>query len=258
MATASGQTIGKSSRIWVDQTNVSGDLNDVTTSVAADTPEKTTFIDIAHTMFTGGLRTWGVNWAGLFNDTTTAGSVGLETMLNNIRAGGSGIVASFWHGHSACNVGYEGPAVLASYEFPTPVAEAVTATAAWTGSVYIARTQSLSGCLTDTGSTAASVSTCGINLGGSMTGTLRAFLRVPLASATTAGSMTVTIQDSADDTTYTDSASFTTLDLVGTGCAILTASQSTASQYVRAQYAIGGATGSDAAVSFLISAGMEL
>ncbi len=257
MATASGKGLGRNSRIWVDQVDVSGDLNDVTTNIAADTPEATAYSDIAHTMIPGGLITWGVSWAGLFNDTTTGGSVGLESILNNIKGGGSGIVGSFWHGNSACNIGYEGPAVLASYEVPIPVGEAITTSATWTGSVFIARTRSLTGFLTDTGSTAASVSTCGINLGGSMVGTLRAFLRVPLSSATVAGSMTVTIQDSADDTTYTDSASFALLDVTD-GSAILTASQSTASQYVRAQYAIGGATGCDAAVSFLISAGMEL
>lgn len=257
---ATGQATGRSTAVWVNQSNVSGDLNSGGISLTADTPEKTTFGDTYHRTFTSQLKAWTGNWDGLFSDVTTAGSVGVEESLNNIGTGASAIIGYWWHGTGACDVGYEGPAILESYDVTSPVADAVSLTAAWSGSNGLARTWALSACV-QSGSTAASTtgnSGCSYDMGASFSGTLWGFLRVTLGSATTAGSLQATIQDSGDDSSFSDFITFTTLDLAATGSTFETLSATGASRYIRAQYAIGGTTGSDADATFLITAGKAL
>ena len=249
------KAIGRNARIWINQANVSGDLNDMTIGHEGDTPENTAYGSTNHTFETDGLRTWSVSWSGLFNDTNTAGGLGVEAMVSlSGEVAGSGLAGAWWRGHSTCMIGYEGDVVIQSLNVSTPLADMATSDGTLSGCGWLARTRSLSGSIISSSTAASTYSTCSFDNSVSTTKVIYGILRVPQASATTAGSLQAVIQHSGDDSSWATLIAFTTFDVTN-GSTFEAKSVSGASRYLRAGYAIGGATGSDSQVALFISGG---
>lgn len=236
-----GKTVAKNARFWINQANVSGDLNDVSVAQEAETPDASNFTSNYRVMIKNSLRTWNATWAGFFNDSGSSGSPGLENLLRPL-VGGSVVMGCFWSGLSTSQIGYEGAGVLQSLEVGAPLADMVTANATMTGSDWLARNYVLAGSVAS-GSTAASTAGCSVNMGAEWTGTFYGVLRMPEGGAT-AGSVQATVEHSGDDSTFATLLTFTTIDLATTGSKFEVKSATGASQYIRAFYSIGGTAAS--------------
>lgn len=250
---ARGQVAARTTQIWLNGQNVSGDLNSATFSYSAETPENTTFGMQNRSFLTGGLRVWDVSWDGYFNDVTTTGSPGIEHILTNIGPGGSAVLTMLWHGNSTSNTGYAGVGIVSSFEHTAPVDGAVSTTLTFASSATLARVFSLAGSV-QSGSTAASTYTNSYDMGGSHPGAFHGFLHLPQSSvsAANAASGQFVVQHSGDDTTFADLLTFTTVDFQTTASTYELKSTTAASRYIRAGYAIGGV---NASAVFLIVAG---
>lgn len=244
----------KKARFWINQANVSGDLNDVSITQEAETPDASTFGADYRVMVKNALRTWSATWGGFFNDTNSSGSLGWEQLLRSL-VGGSVVAGMYWSGLSTSSIGYEGAGVLASFGVTAPLADIVTANATVTGSDWLARVYVLAGSVAS-GSTSGSTSTCSVDMGGSWGGTFYGILRVPEGSGTS-GSLQAKVQHSGNDSTWTDLLTFTTLNLGSSASTFEVKSATGASRYVRAQYSIG-ASGATASAVIMISAGRAI
>jgi len=128
---ASGQIVAKDAFVQVEDSGgtartVSGDVNQVTLSFPAETPENTGFGDNTRTRLPDGLKDWTLTGAGHFNDTATTG---IETVFWGIH--GKQTVANFGPaGSSSGYVKYSGSGILQDYSIESPVEGKVNFT--WT------------------------------------------------------------------------------------------------------------------------------
>ena len=250
-----GKVAAKAARFWINQANVSGDLNDVSVSQEAETPDASNFTSNYRQMIKNSLRTWNATWAGFFNDIGSTGSPGLENLLRPL-VSGSVVMGCFWSGTSTSQIGYEGAGVLQSLEVGAPLADMVTANATMTGSDWLSRDWVLAASIAS-GSTAASTAACSVDMGASWSGTFYGVLRMPEGSGSgVAASVQAIVQHSGDDVTFASLLTFTTIALSTTSSTFEVKSATGASRYIRAFYAVGasavsGASPAASAVLFM-------
>ena len=251
-----GKVAARNARFWINQANVSGDLNDVSLNQEAETPDASTFGATYRVMIKNSLRTWTATWGGFFNDIGGTGSPGIENLLRPL-VNGSVVAGMYWSGTATSQLGYDGAGVLTSLAIAAPLADMVTANAGMTGSDWLARTWVLAGSV-ESGSTATgSISGCSVDMGASWGGTFYGVFRMPEGSATGTGSVQATVQHSGDDASFSDLLTFTTVNIVTTSSTFEVKSATAASRYIRSRYAIG-VSGSSASAALMVTGGKAL
>jgi hypothetical protein len=224
-----GQTTGKDAAVLVSGREISTDLNTFTVTRNAETPDSTTFQSSTRTRVAGGIKDWNIELSGFFNDNTGAVEQQMQSLM-----GASAIVGVFPHGVLAaatCDIGYEGESIAPEMTLGAPVDNVVTIDAAWSacGDVYrgfILRP--LSACTASDNSNSR-------DYAGSTAGAT-AILRVTAASGTTP-TLDVALQESNDDSAWTNLATFTQVT-AGSVAQIIKATS--ASRYRRFNWTIAG------------------
>jgi hypothetical protein len=225
-----GQITAKDAFVALGGQDISGDLNTATLTRNAETPDGTTFGSNTRQRLTGGIKDWGLTFSGLFNDNTGAVEQQMDALL-----GGSAIVGMFPHGSSSAScAGYEGVSVAPDYSVTSPVDGVVSVNATWSGSGDCDRTillHVLSAC-----STTGSVASASYDASASTANAVAGYLRITAASGTEP-TLDVIIQDSADNSAWSD---LITFSQAAAGSAAQRGTAASADRYRRAKITIGG------------------
>jgi hypothetical protein len=223
---------GKRTVVLMNGTDMSPFLNEATETQTIETAETTTFADSDKTYITG-LADGTVSTSGLFDSSAGAsndvltGAIGQEdntfTVLpEGATAGARSVIAN---------------GQLTSYDVTSPVADVVSISAEIQADGGLFSGFALNG-LTDTGTSA---SLTGINTGGSSSG--GGLFNLHVVANTRDGAATVKVQHSADNVTWVDLVTFSSISAsVKDGESIT--STGTVNQYLRAAHSLAGSSGS--------------
>jgi hypothetical protein len=213
-------------------TDMSPFLNEATETRTIETAETTTFADSDKTYITG-LADGTVSTSGLFDSSAGAsndvltGAIGQEDNTFTVlpagaTAGARSVIAN---------------GQLTSYDVTSPVADVVSISAEIQADGGLFSGFALNG-LTNTGTSA---SLTGINTGGSSSG--GGLFNLHVVANTRDGAATVKVQHSADNVTWVDLVTFSSISAsVKDGESIT--STGTVNQYLRAAHSLAGSSGS--------------
>lgn len=233
---------GKSAAFYKGSYNLSGMSTNLTLAQNVATAEKTCFGDSAQS-HAAGVPGWQATVSSLWDDTTTTGTADVYTA-----ALGTGGVISFYP--AGTTIGYRGRGGQSELEtdfaVTSPVAGMVTAEVTLKGNGALEGLR----CLGASSSTVtASAAFTGVDYSASSTSqTLAGYLHVT-AIAGTDPSVAVVIQESSDNTTYTDLLSFTAATAVTSE---RKTTSSSVARYVRAKYTPNAST-----TSFTLAVGFH-
>lgn len=231
---------GKATAVLLNGTNMSPFLNEATTTTEIETSEVTTFGD-QDKAYIVGLADGTISTSGLFDSTAGASNDVLTGLIatedNTFTVLPSGVTAG-------------NPAVIAngqmtSYEVSSPVGDVISISAEVQADGGLLHGVALTG-LVSTGS--ASATTTGINNGAATTS--GALFNLHLTANDRNGSATMKVQHSADDVTYVDLVTFSSISASVTAGESIT-STGTVNQYLRTLSTLAGSSGS---VTYNISA----
>jgi hypothetical protein len=186
---------GRKARVFLDKYEITGELNSVTLTMTVGMEEDTVFQQASST-FSPTLKSFSLEEAGFFRtgfDGVLSGYLGLEEKLHSFAIEGAQAVGEVVYSG-------EGP-ILASYEISSPVGALVTASISLQGSGDLERTKALrysSETASGTGET--------LDWGASGTSGAAGYLHV--VARRTDSTLDVVIQDSPDQTTWTDLITF--------------------------------------------------
>ena len=224
---------GKNTRVFIDAYDFSAYFNDASASTSIDTAETSAFGTSAKTYITG--HTDGtISLSGMFEGTTLTGT---DEYFENVLGSATKqkvIVANEGHILGGRVVALESDTT--SYEVSSPIGDVVQSSAEFQASEGVGH-----GVLVSNGSAiSATGNGTSVDNGAATTNGGVGFLSVP--SNTRNGNITVKIQASADNSTFTDLVTFT----VVTGSA--TTSErievtGTVARYLRVNYTVAGSTG---------------
>jgi hypothetical protein len=223
---------GKRTVVLMNDTDMSPYLNEATEAQTLDTAETTTFSDSDKTYITG-LGDGTISTSGLFDSTAGAsndvmtGALGQEdntfTVLpEGATAGARSIIAN---------------GQLTSYDVSSPVADVVSISAEIQADGGLFSGVALNG-LTNTGTSA---SLTAVNTGVTTAG--GGLFNLHAVANTRDGNSTVKVQHSADNSTWADLVTFTTISASATEGESIT-STGTVNQYLRAAHTLAGSSGS--------------
>jgi len=204
----------------------------VTPSATRDMLDVTTLADSGKS-FIGGLTDWSLRVDGLFDSTTTAGSL-LADMTSNLSSGATVATSVAPAGFSAGSSVWLIPAKTVSYEPSSSVADAVQFAAEFGSGTAPALGISLAdlAAVTSTSNSASQD-----NAASSSAGAV-AHLHISAVSGTTP-TLAVVVQHSTNNSAWTTLASFTSASTVGSEVITVTG---TVNRYVRAAFTVGGTT----------------
>lgn len=226
---------GINALVMFSQFDISTDLNRVTVNQSAEAPEKTTFQPPGRTRQRSGsgLKDWTISIDGLFNDESPSA---VDALLSAALGGGSMLGTYFDATPAASQRGYEGRPREVGYNIESPVDGMVTMTAEFSGSGRLFRPYVVrSGSFEASGGSAVSDS---IDLGASQS-KLTGFLRL-YREALGGSSLTVTLQDSSNDSVWSDLAAFAATSV----SAFEILSTGSSKRYIRVATCPAGASGS--------------
>jgi len=186
---------GRKARVFLDKYEITGYLNSVTLTMSVGMEEDTVFQSSSST-FAPTLKSWTLDEGGFFEndfDSYLSGLLGLEGRPRSFAIEGAATVG---------DVVYSGAGPIEmSYELSSPVGALITASISLQGSGDLERTKTLrysSETASGTGST--------LDWGSSGTEGAAGYLHV--VERRTDSTLQVTIQDSPDQTTWTDLITF--------------------------------------------------
>jgi hypothetical protein len=223
---------GKRTVVLMNGTDMSPYLNEATQTQSIETAETTTFADDDKTYITG-LGDGTISTSGLFDSTAGAsndvlsGAIGQEdntfTVLpEGATKGARSVIAN---------------GQLTSYDVTSPVADVVAISAEIQADGGLFTGFALNG-LTSTGTSASLTS---VNTGGSSSG--GGLFNLHVTANTRDGAATVKVQHSADDATWADLVTFSSISASATDGESIT-STGTVNQYLRATHTLAGSSGS--------------
>lgn len=227
---------GKSVKVFVDEFDFSSYFNDVSASTTVETAETTSFGSSAKE-FIPGLLDGTVSLSGMFEGTDNTGT---DDYFSTILGGATKqkvIVAEEGHANGYRAVMLQSDTT--SYEVSGAIADVVQASAEFQSSNGVEH-----GVILSSGSavTATGNGTSVDNGASSANGGV-AYLSVP--TNTRNGNITVKVQQSADNSTFTDLVTFTAVTSTQkTSERIEVAAGTSVARYLRVNYTVAGSTGS--------------
>lgn len=229
---------GKGTRILIGSTDLSTYFRDTTQSSTVDTAETTTYgvTGDAKTYVTG-LADATISLSGLFDDTAGAADEVITTAL----ASDADIVFTIAQ-DGGLTVGRRcllGQSIQTKYDMTSPVADVVS-----TSLDLQSDGETIHGVVL-AGLAAISTTSNGTGVDGTAATTKGGVATLHVTTNTRNGAITVKVQHSADNATYTDLATFTTVGTATTTSErLVVASGTTVNRYLRASFTVAGTTGS--------------
>jgi len=227
---------GKNINVFIDQYDFSTYFNDVSATNSVDTAETSAFGTSAKT-YVVGHRDGTVSLGGMFESTASTGTDQYFASVLGSATKQKVIVAV--EGHSNGTGAIMLQADDTSYEVSSAIADIVQASAEFqsTNAVEHGKILSSGSAVTATGNGTA------VDNGASTANGGAGYLSVPVNTRN--GNITVKIQHSADNSTYADLVTFTTVTSTSkTSERIEVASGTTVNRYLRVNYTVAGSTGS--------------
>ena len=224
---------GKNTRIYVDQYDFSGYFNTASATSNVDTAETSAFGDSAKTYIVG--HTDGtVSLGGMFEGTASTGTDQYFESVLGASTKQKVIIANEGHSLGGRIVALESDTT--SYEVSSPIGDVVQASVEFQASEGVGH-----GVLVSNGNAVSATGTgTGVDNAVATTNGGVGFLSVPVNTRN--GDITVKIQHSADNSTFADLVTFTTV----TG-STLTSERievtGTVNRYLRVSYTVAGSTG---------------
>jgi hypothetical protein len=227
---------GKNVQVFVDEFDFSSYFNDVSASTTVETAETSTFGSSAKE-YISGLKDGTVSLSGMFEATA---SVGTDAYFATVLGGTTKekvIVATEGHANGARAVMLESDAT--SYEVSGAIADVVQASAEFQSSNGVEH-----GVILSSGSAVSATGNgTGVDNGASSANGGVAFLSVP--TNTRNGNITVKVQQSADNSTFTDLVTFTAVTSTQKiSYRVEVAAGTSVARYLRVNYTVAGSTGS--------------
>jgi hypothetical protein len=224
---------GKNTGVFVDAADLTSFFNEVSASQDVETAETTVFGQSAKTYIVG-LKDGTMSVSGLFDGTADAVDDQLASSLGSETAG---LVTVAPEGRTAGKLAYSCQARKTSYEVSSPVGDVVSTSLSVQADGGIDR-----GVLLAAGSTVTtSATTTGIDQTGSSADGGVGYLHV--TANTRDGASTFKVQDSADNVTFADLITFSSVT-ASTAVGERVEVAGTVERYVRASHAPGGSSGS--------------
>lgn len=225
---------GKNTAVLVDKYNVSTYLNEVSSSMSIETADTTTFGTSAKT-YISGQNDATISFSGLYDGAANAIAEIFEAIISNDSTPPITICAD--GGLAVGNKATLAQAKQTSYEISAPVADIVSLS----GEFQV--TGGLRGGVLLAANTAHTTSTSGSSVDGAASSALGARANLHVTANTRTDTTVIKVQHSADNSTWADLITFTTV-----GATTLTSETATASgtinRYLRATTTISAGTGS--------------
>lgn len=227
---------GKGVSVFIDQYDFSTYFKDLTNSNSVETAETTAFGDSSKTYIVG-LKDGGLSLSGYFESTD---SVGTDQYFSSVLGSATkqkAIVAPEGHSNGARAMMLQSDDT--SYEVSGSIGDVVGANVEFQASSGVDH-----GVILSSGSTVSATGngTAVDNSASSSNGGV-AYLSVP--TNTRNGSITIKVQQSADNSTFTDLVTFTTVTSTQkTSERIVVADGTSVARYLRVSYTVAGSTGS--------------
>lgn len=230
---------GKRTTVLLNGTDMSPFLNEATTTQEIETAETTTFSDTDKTYIVG-LGDGTISTSGLFDSSAGAS----DAVLSGLIQQDDNTFTVLPEGNGAGRRAIVANGELTSYEISSPVADvvAISAEVQADGGLYHGVD------LTGQNVVSASGVTTGLDHGSATHSGVLANLHVTANDRD--GATTIKVQHSADDITYADLITFTSVSASATGGETIT-STGTVNQYLRAEHTLAGSSGS---VTYHVSA----
>ena len=227
---------GKNVKVFVDEFDFSAYFTDMTATTTVETAETSTFGSSAKE-YIAGLKDGTVSLSGMFEGTADTGTDDYFSGILGSATKQKVIVAPEGHAN-----GYRAVMLQAddtSYEVSSAIADVVQASAEFQSSDGVEH-----GVILSSGSAvSATGSGTGVDNGASSANGGVAFLSVP--TNTRNGNITVKVQQSADNSTFTDLVTFTAVTSTQkTSERIEVAAGTSVARYLRVNYTVAGSTGS--------------
>lgn len=225
---------GKNTAIYVDEYDFTGYFNDASSASNVDTAESSAFGDSAKTYVVG--HTDGtISLSGMFEGTA---STGTDQHFGTSLAGSEQLVIVATEGHAVGRRAVAMKSENTSYETSSPIGDIVQASVEFQADEGLGH-----GVLVSSGS---SVSATGngtsVDNGASSANGGHGYISVPVNTRN--GNITVKIQHSADDSTFADLVTFTTVSgSTKTSERIAVATGTTVNRYLRVSYTVAGSSG---------------
>ncbi len=221
------KVIARNAKIITEGKDLSGQYNNCTLTLSAETPEVTGFGEVAKQRLAGGVTDSELKIDGFYNDSAS----NTDAMFAELLAA-SVNVGFFPSGYTACNTGYGILGVLGTYDVKSVIGDACTVSATISGSNR-QRIKSLGYTSAASGVTASDVS---VNFSSADSNTVYYFVHIMTAST----SISACLMHSSDDVTFT-TASFLGA-LTGPGKSYQ-GTVTSASRYRRLRYTMTGGSG---------------
>lgn len=226
---------GKSTKVFVNGSDLSSYFNDASPSVSIETAETTAFGNDDKTYITG-LRDGTISTSGMFDGSAGAVDAVLSGILGTEN---SAVVTIAYGGATAGNRVSIALAEETSYDISAPVSDVVSATAEFQADDGVYGGIALTGlsAVSSTGTGSAQDNSASTSNGG---------VAVFHATANTRdGSTTLKVQHSADNVSWADLATFTAVSAGTTDSErVVVAAGTTVNRYLRASHTLAGSTGS--------------
>jgi hypothetical protein len=225
---------GKNVKVFVDEFDFSSYFNDVSASTTVETAETSTFGSSAKE-YISGLKDGTVSLSGLFESTADEGT---DDYFSTVLGGATKqkvIVATEGHALDGRAVMLESDAT--SYEVSGAIADVVQASAEFQSTEGVEHGVILSSGATVTSTGNGSSSDNGASTANGGVG----YVSVPVNTRN--GNVTIKIQQSADNSTFTDLVTFTVVSSA-TKTSERVEVTGTVARYLRVSYTVAGSTGS--------------
>jgi hypothetical protein len=226
---------GKSVKVFVDEFDFSSYFNDVSAATTVETAETSTFGSSAKEYITG-LVDGTVSLSGMFEGTADTGTDDYFASVLGGTTKQKVIVAT--EGHANGNRAVMLESDNTSYEVSGAIADVVQASAEFQSSEGVEH-----GVILSSGSAVTATGNgTGVDNGASSANGGVAFLSVP--TNTRNGNITVKVQQSADNSTFTDLVTFTVVTSTQkTSERVEVAAGTSVARYLRVNYTVAGSTG---------------
>lgn len=225
---------GKNSAVLVDKYNISSYLNEVSSSQSIETADTSTFGTNAKT-YIAGQNDATISFSGLYDGATNAIAEIFESIIDNDSTPPITIAAD--GGLTVGNKAVLAQAKQTSYEVSAPVSDVVSLS----GEFQV--TGGMRGGVLLAAATAHSATTNGSSVDGGASTALGARANLHVTANTRTDTTVIKVQHSADNSTWADLITFTTV-ATGTTVSQTATASGTVNRYLRATTTIAAGTGS--------------
>lgn len=219
--------VARNAGVVVDGRNVSGRSNNVALSFTVEAPEVTSFNESTRTRVPGGLGDSEMTIDGFYDESASS----VDELYSSLLAA-SGLWGFFPAGLSASGRGREFTGIISEYTPTVAVADAATTSVTVSTCQPFLYTRILSACMLEGSGASAAVGS--VDFSASVSGQVYGILRY-LSGAGASPTIAASLQDSADDSTWTTLMVFSSLSIGNTKD---TQTSTSAARYRRLKYIV--------------------